>query len=393
VADMVEKTMDKLAAISTAPSAPSSAAQPVLPPPGASLSSQRNDITQRTPTPVPIAPAPAPAPAVQPAVKAPVLPNLGSAPELALSFWESINDTISGLGRLDPVIRTISVVHMQLLLETYRTMTDFFPFVTLPREAFCRDLIQERPMLMFAILTVASYDSALLQLTLSREFRKVVMVKVMKGEKSLDLLQGLLVFIAWHHHYMDPQAVSINMLIQMCVATAGDLGLDSIPAFASSPFQKQGFRDREAKRAYLGCYYLASNLGTMDPGRTRSMSYSDTLRIYASELGSAWECKSDSILPILIDTCQFIEDAEETFRNQSEQALVVKYQLKRLSDRWDNMRAATKQQASEFSKLFSSPSQPATTADYPCRNTAVAAIGRSYIFTKGRHLPRVLRLE
>jgi hypothetical protein len=274
---------------------------------------------------------------------------------LALSFWESINDAISGLGRLDPVIRTISVAHMQLLLESYKTMIDFFPFVTLPRDSFCRDLIQQRPLLMFAILTVASYDSALLQLTLSHEFRKVVMVKVMKGEKSLDLLQGLLVFIAWHHHYMDPQAVSINMLIQMCVGMAGDLGLDSIPTFASSPFQKQDSRDREAKRAYLGCYYLASNLGMMESGRTRSMLYSDTLRIYATELGSAWECKNDSILPILIDTCQFMEDVEETFRNPSEQALVVKCQLKRLGDRWDSMRAATKQQASDFSKLIGSP--------------------------------------
>ncbi|KAF2785814.1 hypothetical protein K505DRAFT_368781 [Melanomma pulvis-pyrius CBS 109.77] len=345
VADM-EKTLDKLSALVTSASAPSSAPAPTLLP-VSSLPSQRADMAQRSPPPAPIAPAPP----AQPAARAAVLPDPGSTPESALSFWESINDTISGLGRLDPVIRSISVIHMQQLLESYRTMVDFFPFVALPRECFCRDLIQQRPMVMFAILTVASYDSALLQLTLSREFRKVVMVKIMKGEKSLDLLQGLLVFIAWHHHYMDSHAVSVHMLLQMCVGIAGDLALDSIPTFASSPFQKQDSRDREAKRAYLGCYYLASNLSMMESGRARCLSYSDTLRIYASELGSAWEYKSDSILPTLIDTCQFIEDVEETFRTRSEQALTVKCQIKRLSDRWDNMRLSTKQLSSDFKTL------------------------------------------
>lgn len=86
-----------------------------------------------------------------------------------MSFWNSLNDTMSGVGRLDPVLQSITVVHMQHLLETYRAMVDFFPFVTLPKENLFRDYIQQRPMLTFAALTAASYDSALLQLTLSHE--------------------------------------------------------------------------------------------------------------------------------------------------------------------------------------------------------------------------------
>ncbi|KAF2704320.1 hypothetical protein K504DRAFT_473527 [Pleomassaria siparia CBS 279.74] len=342
----LEKTLDRLSTIVSTPSAPSSVPQPILPP-VSSLPSQRIEPTHRTPTPAPTASVPP----VQSTVKPTILPNPGSTPEPALSFWESINETVSGLGRLDPVIRSISVAHMQLLLENYRTMVDFFPFVALPRESFCRDLIQQRPMVMFAILTVASNDSALLQLTLSREFRKVAMIKIMKGEKTLDLLQGLLVFIAWHHHYMDSQAISIHMLLHLCVGIADDLGLDSIPTFASSPFHKQDSRDREAKRAYLGCYYLACNLALSEPGRTRSMSYSNTIRVYASELGSAREYPPDSMLPTLIDTCQFMEDVEETFCSLSEQALIVKCQLKRLTDRWESMRHSTKQLSTDYKTL------------------------------------------
>lgn len=338
----MEKKLDKLSAIVTATTAPNSAPQPTLPP-VTTLPSQIAEIAQRTPTPAPIAPAPQ----VPVVPKTPILPNPGSTPESALSFWESINDTISGLGRLDPVIRSISIIHMQLLLDSYRTMVDFFPFVTLPKECFCRDLLQQRPMLMFSVLTAASYDSALLQLTLSREFRKVVMVKIMNGEKSLDLLQGLLVFIAWHHHYMDSQAVSIHMLLQICIGIAGDLGLDSIPPSTA----KEDARDREAKRAYLGCYFLSSSLGMLELGRPRGMLYSNVLRTYASELASAWDFKSDSMVLTLIETCQFMEDVEETFRNQSEQALVARSQVKRLSDKWDSMRNASNQLPIDFSKF------------------------------------------
>lgn len=238
---------------------------------------------------------------------------------------------------------------MQMLVDTYRTMSDYFPFVTLPKEYSCRELLQQRPMLMFAVLTVASNDSVLLQLTLSREFRKVVTVKVMSGEKSLDLLQGLLVFIAWHHCYMDAQAVSITMLLQICAGIAHDLGLDSLSTSMRSPLHRDDPRDREAKRAYLGCYYLASNIGLTEPRKTRSIPYSTTLRTYASELAASWEYKSDAILPIIIDICQFTEDVQETFSNQTEQALIARSQVKRLSAKWDSICLASKLQASDFS--------------------------------------------
>ncbi|KAF1968204.1 hypothetical protein BU23DRAFT_572572 [Bimuria novae-zelandiae CBS 107.79] len=349
VAEM-EKRIDKLHAIvkaTTVPSAPSSTTQPTLPP-VATVPTQPTEISRRTTTPAPIVPSAPPLPAV----KTPILPNPGSTPESALSFWESINEAISGLGRMDPVIRSISIIHMQSLLESYRAMTTFFPFVLLPRECFCKDLIQQRPILLFAVLTAASHDSPQLQASLSREFRKVVMVKIMNGEKSLDLLQGLLVFIAWHHHYIDLHAASVHLLLQMCVGIAGDLGLDDIPSPTRSPIQKQESWQREAKRAYLGCYYLTSSLGLLDSSRVRSIPYSNTLRAYARDIQEgAWEHHSDTIVPFLIDTCQFMEDVDETFGSRSEPALVAKSQLKRLSEKWDHMYGATKAQASDYRTL------------------------------------------
>jgi hypothetical protein len=239
---------------------------------------------------------------------------------------------------------------MQTLVETYRHMIDFFPFVALPKDRSCQELVQHRPILMFAVFVAASHDSTLLQQTLSREFRKVVMVRIMNGEKSLDLLQGLLVFIAWHHRYMDTQAVSVAMLLQLCVGIAGDLGLDRISTNALSPLHRQDARDREAKRAYLGCYYLATNIGLMESSRSRCcIPYSTTLRNYSSDLVFAREHKTDALLPIFVDICQFLEDVEETFHGRCEQALVARSQVKRLSDKLDQIRSASKMQANEYS--------------------------------------------
>ncbi|KAF1913150.1 hypothetical protein BDU57DRAFT_532236 [Ampelomyces quisqualis] len=343
-----DKKLDKLSAI-VATMAPTTA-PPVLPA-VTTLPSQIAEALARTSPPAPAPPASAP-PVPTPTLPAPG-PGTGTGTGTgnSLAFWESINDTLLCLGRLDPVIRSISLAHMQMLLDTYRRMVDFFPFVTLPNDVSCQHLVQHRPILMFAVLTVASYDSALLQQTLSREFRKVAMVKILNGEKSLDLLQGLLVFIAWHHHYMDAQAVSVPMLLQLCAGIASDLGLDRLSTLVRSPMHREDSKDREAKRAYLGCYYLASSIGLIEAGRSRCISYSAILRNYSSDLASAWEHKTDAVLPIFVDVCQFMEDVEETFRGRSEQALVARSQVKRLRDKWEHIRSVSKLQAADYKTL------------------------------------------
>ncbi|KAF2035311.1 hypothetical protein EK21DRAFT_54797 [Setomelanomma holmii] len=339
-----DKKLDKLSAI-VATMAPLPTPKPTLPL-VATLPSQVPEASQTSSPPLPVPPASA-----TQVTKNPILPAPGPVSENSASFWESMNDSVSCLGRLDPIIRSISLVHMQMLLDTYRRMVDYFPFVTLPQDCSCRELVLRRPILMFSVLTAASYDSVPLQRTLSREFRKVAMVNLMNGEKSLDLFQGLLVFIAWHHHYMDAQAVSIPILLQICAGLASDLSLDKISVQVRSPLQKEDPRDREGKRAYLGCYYLASNIGLVEPGRNRCITYSTTLRNYASDLAAAWEVKTDALLPIMIDVCQFMEDVDETFNSHSEQALVARSQVKRLADKWDQIRSASKLQAHDYRTL------------------------------------------
>lgn len=339
-----DKKLDKLSAIvaSMGPSGSPSSLPSI-----ATLPSQRSDGSQHTPTPSPGTPQLAPAVNTTPTS---TLTSPGAHPSDPLSFWDSINATMACIGRLDPVIQTISLAHMQMLIETYRVMVDSFPFVPMPTDCSCQDLVLQRPMLMLAVLTVSSHDSAPLKTRLSREFRKVVMIKVMNGEKNLDLLQSLLVFIAWHHHYMEVQSVSIPMLLQICMGLAHDLGLEKETNAIRSPLHKDGPREREIKRTYLGCCFLVSNIGLTSMAKSQCPSFSSTMRAHASEIAAVCEHGSDTVLPSLIDVCQYMEDVEETLHDQPEQALVVRSQVKRLSDKWENIQATSKPQAKEFSK-------------------------------------------
>lgn len=338
-----DNNFDKLSAV-VATMAPAPALQSALPS-LVTLPSQVSEASHQSSLP-----APSPSPSARTYFKAPILPAPGPVIESSVNFWDSISEDVSCLSQFDPIVRSISSTQVQMLLDTYRQMVPFFPFVQLPEDSTCAEFVRNRPVLLFAVITVASHESTKVQQTLSREFRKFAMVRIMKGEKTLDLLQGLLVFLAWHHQYMDMQAVSVPTLLQLCIGIARDLGLDRISTKVRSPLQRNDTRDREAKRTYLGCYYLASNLGGLESGRSRSISYSMTLRNYASDLASAWEHKSDAILPIIVDICQFREDIEETF--QSEQALLVRSQLKRLSDKWEHIRSASKLQANDYCMIF-----------------------------------------
>lgn len=97
-------------------------------------------------------------------------------------------------------------------LRTYRRMSaENFPFVIVPEQTSAALLSQKRPLLARAIAIVASWSSpneqsarrALFLHELSSRF-------FIKTERSLDLLQALLVYFAWYVLYIQtlPWAVA-----------------------------------------------------------------------------------------------------------------------------------------------------------------------------------------
>jgi hypothetical protein len=84
-------------------------------------------------------------------------------------------------------------------LDIFRTkLTPHFPFVVVPPGISVKQLRQKKQLLCLAILASASYENMPLQRALGAEFKKAVASRmIIGGEISFELLQGLMVFLAW----------------------------------------------------------------------------------------------------------------------------------------------------------------------------------------------------
>lgn len=86
------------------------------------------------------------------------------------------------------------------LLESFREgMLPHFPVVLLSPDATVPSLARDRPFVLLAILAAASGGRSLQGHSLyDEEFRKVLGLKfVSGGERSLELLAGLLIYCVW----------------------------------------------------------------------------------------------------------------------------------------------------------------------------------------------------
>jgi hypothetical protein len=85
------------------------------------------------------------------------------------------------------------------VLDLYRTRySPYFPFVPLPVTATAAELEKTSPLLLRTVLQVAAPQTAAVQASVERWFRQQIAHRVIvERERSLELLQALLVWIAW----------------------------------------------------------------------------------------------------------------------------------------------------------------------------------------------------
>lgn len=85
------------------------------------------------------------------------------------------------------------------LLSSFREMLIHFPCILLPADATVPNLAASKPFVLLAILSAASGSRTLHGHSLyDEEFRKVLGLKFMAGgERSIELLQGVLIYCAW----------------------------------------------------------------------------------------------------------------------------------------------------------------------------------------------------
>lgn len=92
----------------------------------------------------------------------------------------------------------VSTKQAEEALAEFASRASVFPFVLLPQHTSLETLRHERPVLLLAILASTSQNNIPIQNLLENELRETIGRRaVMQGEKSMDILQGILLYLAW----------------------------------------------------------------------------------------------------------------------------------------------------------------------------------------------------
>ncbi|GME25998.1 hypothetical protein GTA08_BOTSDO08363 [Neofusicoccum parvum] len=162
-------------------------------------------------------------------------------------------------------------------VELYKsTLTPHFPFVVLPQDTSAQQLRREKPLLFLAVLASAAYGDVAVQRDLAMRMRNVIAEYLAgRGSMSFELLQALLVHLAWSQYHPKPKRYS--QYLQLAVSIIVDQRLDRHPrtrrwkthvgASAEEHFDEaqppHASRSPDVQRAVAGCYYLSSSISTL----------------------------------------------------------------------------------------------------------------------------------
>lgn len=84
-------------------------------------------------------------------------------------------------------------------LQLFRSQNASFPFIVVPSHLSIDMLRRERPFLLLTILLLGSHKNAEMLPALHHDVKETISQKmIIEGEKSIDLLQGLLVYLCWY---------------------------------------------------------------------------------------------------------------------------------------------------------------------------------------------------
>jgi hypothetical protein len=143
-------------------------------------------------------------------------------------------------------------------------------------------------------------------------FRTVLAKQVIvEGKKSLGLLQGLLIYLAWHYQYLRHQTQQIYQYLQLAIGMVVDLGLDTpkprqriLPSLLHSAHGPERTSadglTAEEERALRGCYSLSCGLAVLVFDKPQNLHRapvtvwpgSGQTRLLCTRQGLATECKA-----------------------------------------------------------------------------------------------------
>ncbi|OHE99499.1 hypothetical protein CORC01_05299, partial [Colletotrichum orchidophilum] len=215
----------------------------------------------------------------------------------------------------------LSIDQGQELLERFCTkLTPHFPFIIIPASENVSSLRQTRPALLLALLAVSSFDDVRLQRALGQMFNELIAARLVKGDFAcLDILQGLLVHLAWAHFQPRPKRYSQHL--HLATSIVSDLRFDrpknpkrwNVEGMSTS----QDYVDSlDECRTFLGTYYLSSCTSIVLQ-KLRIVTLSSYITDIAERLAELSEYPTDQYLPYIISLQRLAEDIDDIVKNES----------------------------------------------------------------------------
>lgn len=166
---------------------------------------------------------------------------------------------------VDPVERgLLPLEEAEHLLQKFRVhKTPNFPFVIIPPYVTVDQLRRNCPFLFLSIMTVCVEDRLSLQRLFLADVKRVVSRRIIEAEeKSLELLQGLIIVCCWFHYHV-PACKQNFMFLQLAAAMVSDMGLDRPSTLTDVDQDHSGQLDAARRsrtsaetRAFLGLHFL-----------------------------------------------------------------------------------------------------------------------------------------
>ncbi|KAM0160155.1 hypothetical protein ACHAQE_004770 [Botrytis cinerea] len=209
-----------------------------------------------------------------------------------------------GYGGLHDVISKgiVSTKEAEDALKEFASRASAFPFVLLPPRSSLESLRHERPILLLAILANTSQSNIPVQHLLETELRETIASRtIMHGEKSIDLLQGILLYLAWYHYHYNPEKENLFQLTQMANTMVIDLGL-----------HRPKLGEIEEKRTLVGCFCLTSSICRI-LRKANSLKYHDYIEQCCQVLSEVSVTETDRLLPFFARIHRLGEEVNDAF--------------------------------------------------------------------------------
>ncbi|OAA69434.1 Zn(2)-C6 fungal-type DNA-binding domain protein [Cordyceps fumosorosea ARSEF 2679] len=197
-----------------------------------------------------------------------------------------------------------------LLQDYHELWADTFPFIVVPRDMTSEDLRDKRPFLWKGMMLTASFFDAARQTRLGAELLgDMARAAVVEGVKTLDLLQGMQLLVAWYQYAVKGHQLT-NLLFlarSMCVNLSSP-SCDPLPSDAR-------YSQLDPLRAYAATYYINTiSICSVFATNKKTDVFMNTshVELCLKTLESAAEYPSDVFLVKLVKSQQIAQNVALT---------------------------------------------------------------------------------